>query len=743
MAATAYGQILVQAVVLCGIITMASAQAQPADAADDPYLWLEQQQGAAALAWVKTRNDASLRALEAMPRFDDYRLRAEAALTEKQRIAWPRLVEDDLAANNSGILGQSVVNFWQDDRHVRGIWRETPLDAYLAGTPRWRTLIDLDAVSASEKRGWVWKGAHCLAPAYRRCMVRLSDGGKDAVVLREFDRETGGFVAGGFQTPEAKVTVAWSDADHLLIGTGMNDASLTASGYARQVRLWKRGTPLSGAPVLFNAEADDVSAVAQSDLSGPKPLRMVYHAKTFRTGTLHHLDAANRLHAGPLPADADVLATLNGRVIALLRSPWRRSGQVLPAGALVAYAVSPVLEGQAAPIELVYTPPPGVAVQQVLAGPTSLYISVLDKVSGRVVEARRLAKGWNRRVLLLPANSTLTPLAATPTQLLVKAESFLDPARLLAAGPRGFRTVAATPARFDAQRFTVSQRFARASDGVMVPFFIVQGKPQASAGVAAKPTPGPTLIFAYGGFEIAKLPEYVSPDIQFWLEEGGTYVLANLRGGGEFGPAWHQAGLREKRQRVFDDLYAVAETLVRTGVTTPPQLGIHGRSNGGLLASVAMTQRPRMFGAAMIGVPLTDMKRYNKLLAGASWMAEYGNPDVPADWAFISRYSPFHAVRAGEPYPVPFIYTSTKDDRVHPAHARKFAARLDAKGYPYFYYENMEGGHAGVASLKEAAYRMALMLTYLNRELRGIGRDSLSPPRFDPAGADVAAKALR
>jgi prolyl oligopeptidase len=713
---------LVAGAALCLQIGASLAQqTPPVTEAEDPFLWLEDVQGAKALAWVKAHNDSSLRVLEAMPGFDDYRLRAEAALTERSRIAYPRLVDDDRDQDNSGVFGDKVVNFWRDDEHVRGIWREAVLADYLAGKPQWRTLLDLDALSATDRRAWVWKGVSCLAPANNRCLIALSDGGKDAIVIREFDRTSGQFVVDGFTTTEAKTSIAWFDADRVLIGRDFGENSLTDSGYPRQIRLWTRGTALANAPVMATAEAKDVRVIAWSNLDDRAPARAIYRATSFWTGELLHINSRMRLVKGPLPDDAAIKAIAGGRVIALLRSAWTTGGKVRTAGSLVAYRIAPLMAGRTPAIETVYVPPANTAVQSVLADRQQVLISVLTNVSGRVLQARIGKTGWTTRALPLPANSTLTPIATAPGLSLVKAESFLDPERLIAVSASGARTIAAMPPRFDASRYRVQQMFALAKDGTRIPYFVVRAK--------TRTTPGPTLMFGYGGFEVAKLPQYLTPEIQFWLEDGGTYVLANIRGGGELGPAWHQAGLRENRQTVFNDFTAVAQTLIRTGVTTAPQLGIHGRSNGGLLTAVAMTQQPKLFGAVMIGVPLADMRRYHQLLAGASWMGEFGNPDDPRDWAFIRRYSPYHAIKPGQPYPVPFIYTSTKDDRVHPGHARKFAARLGANGYPLFYYENTEGGHEGVASLKESAYRMALMLVYLNRELRGIGRDSMAAPQ--------------
>jgi prolyl oligopeptidase len=677
----------------------------PAD--DSAYQWLEEVEGQPQLDWVRARNASSQAALEALPGFASFRDRGLEILNDRRRIAYPNVQND------------RVTNFWQDAGNVRGLWRTASLTSYIAGKPQWETLLDLDALSKSEGKNWVWKGANCLQPDYTRCLVSLSNGGKDAVEIREFDMASRSFVADGFRVPEAKTWLAWYDADTLMIGTDFGPGSLTTSGYPRMVKLWDRGTPLAKAKTIFEGKVEDVWAMSSSALTRTSNHRMISRGLTFWTGELYHVAADHRLVRSPLPIDADVRGVTRGHVVALMRTDWTHEGKTYPKGSLVAYQIDPLLAGQAPVIEQVYVPPRGVAVEGVAAAKDALYVSILDNVKGHLLRLSEGPEGsWTPTREALPANVTVQLISTgdLDDRAFINIEGFTSPDQLLIVGPGSKpRVVASAPQRFDPAKFTVTQRFTLSKDGTRVPYFVV--RPKDAKG------PLPTLLYAYGGFEVSITPSYVSPMTQFWLEEGNQYVVANIRGGGEFGPAWHQAGLKANRQRIYDDFHAVAQDLIDTGQTGPKQLGIFGGSNGGLLVGVAYTQRPDLYTAVMMGVPLADMRRYHLLLAGASWMAEYGNPDDPAEWAFISRYSPFQNIRPGQPYPRVFFFTSTKDDRVHPAHARKMAARMEAYGYPFFYYENIDGGHAGVANLKETAYRSAIMLTYLNRELRGLGKE--------------------
>lgn len=677
------------------VLMTTAATAQPVTT-DDPHQWLEEVEGTKALDWVKARNAESLKILEAEPHFNEYRDRALTILEDKHRIATPTVQQD------------RVTNFWQDETHIRGIWREAALGSYLAGKPEWRTILDVDALAKSEGKNWVWKGADCLAPDYRHCLISLSDGGRDSVVVREFDRSTGAFVADGFVVPDAKQTFAWWDADTLAIGTNWGPDSLTSSGYPRRLKLWKRGTPLASATPLAETATTSVAIQPVSDhLQGRHDL-MVYDAVNFFSGRLSHVAPDGRQIPWPLPDTADFKLAAHGRVFALLRTAY----QDFPAGALVSYPIDPLFTKGKTTVDLVYAPKAGESIGDIQAARSLIYITTLDHVTGQLKLLRHGKTGWSAENMGLPLNGEVNLVSTGDTDNLafVHYASFTTPDTLYAVGRGAPTSVAALPARFDADKFEVAQHFATSKDGTQIPYFVV--RPKGATG------PLPTWMYGYGGFEVAITPAYVGPAAQFWLEGGGAYVVANIRGGGEFGPAWHQAALKENRQRAYDDFHAVAEDIIRSGITTARQLGIDGRSNGGLLVGVAYTQRPDLYRAVLMGVPLADMHRYNKLLAGASWMDEYGNPDDPSQWAYISKYSPYQNIRKDIQYPRVFFYTSTKDDRVHPGHARKMAARMMEYGKPFFYYENIEGGHAGVANLKESAYRAALMLAYMNRELK-------------------------
>ncbi|MGN6058036.1 MAG: prolyl oligopeptidase family serine peptidase [Sphingomicrobium sp.] len=671
----------------------------------DPNLYLEQVNGARALGKVKGWNAATLAKLEKLPGFADYRAKALALLSTNQKIAEP-----------DAILGNKVLNFWQDEQHPRGIWRVSPLAAFAAGKPQWRTLIDIDAMSKADNKKWVFKGATCLSPAYVDCMVSLSNGGGDAVEVHEFDLDKAAFVASGFTLPNAKTDVAWAGPDALFVGTDFGPGTLTDSGYARIVKLWKRGTPLSTAATLAQGVKSDVAVRARTFVDGNRTWPTLSREIDFYHHKVSHVAPDGRLVPSPLPDDADIQDVLDGRVIAALKSPW----QGRPSGALVAYSIPDLLAGKTPAIETVFVPNTHQAVEEVSASESRVWVKYLDDVSGRLTALTRAPDGtWSGAPVALPDKSTvhLNATASTSDLAFATVEGMLTPPTLfrveLAAAPA---PIQALPAQFDVSKMTVEQHFATSKDGTKIPYFLVHRKDLDG--------PVPVLMHAYGGFELAQTPSYLvhepyrsGPLALFWVQEGNAYVLANIRGGGEYGPAWHKSVLRENRQKAYDDLYAVAQDLIARGITRKGQIAVSGRSNGGLMASVAITQRPDLFGAAIIGSPLVDMKRYSHLLAGASWMGEYGNPDVPADWGFIRKYSPYQNLRRGVKYPVPFIYTSTRDDRVHPGHARKLAARLEEYGDKFFYDEAIEGGHAAGIVPEEDAQRVALEAVYLNLEL--------------------------
>ncbi|MEG3173584.1 prolyl oligopeptidase family serine peptidase [Sphingomonas sp. ZB1N12] len=679
--------------------------AQTPAPATDPNLYLEDIHGARALDTVKRWNTRSLAALEAKPGYARYRQRALDLLQADRQIATP-----------DQIVGDQVLNLWQDKTNVRGLWRVASLASFSSGKPAWRTLIDVDALGKAEGKSWVWKGATCRSPSYDRCMVALSNGGGDAVEEREFDIPSGKFVADGFVVPSFKTRLNWAGPDAMYVATDFGSGSLTKSGYPRTVKRWQRGTPLASATIVTSAMQDDVGIDTDVYTEADRRYAVVSRNVDFFHSKRSHVADDGRLVPSPLPDDAVLNTVLDGCLIATLASDWRG----IPSGSVVAYGIADVLAGRAPTIERVLVPTKTQAVEQVDSSRSVLWVKMLDDVSGRLVSLTRGADGvWTQRVAALPSSSTihLDATAAKDDVAFAMVESFLSPPALYAVRPDAKPVAVDTlPARFDASTMQVEQRFATSKDGTKIPYFLVRKKGTTG--------PVPALVHAYGGFRNAQTPTYLvdqpyrsGPAGLFWVEEGNAFVLANIRGGGEYGPSWHQMPLRENRQKAYDDLHAVGDDLVRTGVSAKRKIAVSGRSNGGLLVGVAMEQRPDLYGAIVMGSPLLDMQRYSHLSAGASWIGEYGDPDKPADWAFIARYSPYQNLKRGVGYPTPFIYTSTEDDRVHPGHARKFAARLEAYGDPFFYYENPEGGHAAGADKIEDAKRAALVTVYLNTQL--------------------------
>jgi prolyl oligopeptidase len=690
---------LAPAFVTIGILVMAPAAAAPAA---DPNLYLEQVDGARALAKVKSWNAETLAALEKQPGFAEYRAKALALLSTNQKIAEP-----------DQILGDKVLNFWQDEQHPRGIWRVSPLAAFASGQPQWRTLLDIDVMSKADNKKWVFKGATCLSPAYVDCMVSLSNGGGDAVEVREFDLDKAAFIPNGFFLPTAKTDVSWSGPDALYVGTDFGPGTLTDSGYARIVKLWKRGTPLAAAARIGEGVKSDVSVRTRVLVDGNRTWSILDRALDFYHSKISHIAPDGRLVPWPLPEDAQIQDVLDGRLIASLKSAW----QGHEAGALVAYSIPDLLAGKTPAIETVFVPNAHQAVEEVAASKSKVWVKYLDDVSGRLTALTRAADGtWSSAPVALPDKSTihLNATAGTTDLAFATVEGMLTPPTLFRAEPGAAAApIQVLPPQFDASNMVVEQHFATSPDGTKIPYFLVHRKDVTG--------PVPTLVHAYGGFELAQTPSYLvhepyrsGPLALFWVQQGNAYVLANIRGGGEYGPNWHNAVLRENRQKAYDDLYAVADDLIARGMTQKGRLAVSGRSNGGLMAAVAITERPDLWGGAIIGSPLIDMKRYSHLLAGASWMGEYGNPDVPADWAFIRKYSPYQNLKCGVKYPVPFIYTSTRDDRVHPGHARKLAAKLEECGDRFYYDEAIEGGHAAGIVPAEDAQRVALEALYLN-----------------------------
>ena len=702
--------------------------AMPTTADDtDPFLWLEDVHGERALSWVRERNALSRERLQAFPRFEAMREGFRAILDSREKIP-------DVQRR-----GDALYNLWRDADHPRGLWRRTTLASYRQADTAWETVIDLDALGKAEGENWVWAGATCLGPSYEGCLVSLSRGGADAHVVREFNTRTKQFVADGFKLPEAKSDVTWLNADTVYVGTDFGPGALTDSGYPRVIKRWQRGQPLAQATTVFEAEAKDVAAGVSVDKTPGHERTVVVRALDFYRS--HHFllqdraasDGAPRLQRIAVPDDAS-LGFWGDQALVQLRSDWAVAGQRFAGGSLLVGDAKALLAGNPQ-FTALFTP----SATRSLAGYSTtrshVLLEILDNVVGRLEEWQRAKPGadagaaavaaapsWVKREVAAPFPGTLNvgalhdPLLADDPlaeQYLLSYTDFVTPDSLLLGrtGSDQRDLLKARPAFFDATGLRVEQRFSKSKDGTRVPYFIVWPK-----GAKADAS-NPTLLYGYGGFEVSQQPWYSAGFGTAWYARGGVLVVANIRGGGEFGPAWHQAAVKANKQKSYDDFIAVAQDLIASKVTQPQHLGIQGGSNGGLLVGAVMLQAPQLFNAVVCQVPLLDMRRYHQLLAGASWMAEYGNPDLPEEWAWIKAYSPYQNVQPGEKLPPVLFTTSTRDDRVHPGHARKMAARLLAMGYAPLYYENIEGGHGGAADNAQKADMMALEFSFLWQQL--------------------------
>lgn len=674
-------------------------------------LWLEEVEGERALAWVRAQNEKSLAHFEQDPRFAEFKEVSMDLLTSDDRITSGR------------INGRWVYNFWRDEDNPRGIWRRARLRGYRKGAPKWQTLLDLDVLSQAEGENWAYKGVNCYDHDGGRCLVNLSRGGTDASVWREFSVRKKAFVEDGFFVDEAKSGVAWIDKNTLLVGTDFGEGSLTVSGYPRQIRKWKRGIDLADAPVVYEVGETDVSAGPSVVYIGRKPVPLYRNALDFFT-RVYDIEAADgSLLRLPLPLRATVVGVQKKQLIFSLEEDWQPDvgGDVYATGSLLSFDLKEFRKsGELPKIHTLFTPGKGVFLEQYGAhlSARSVYLTLLDNVRTRVeVLTFSRREGWRRRDVSLPEGGTLTTVSANQSSRnpMFLFEDFLTPNSLYMVARRGrsVEKIQSVPERFNAQGLEVEQYWATSKDGTKIPYFVVHRQDLTIDGS------NPTLLNGYGGFQVSRKPVYSVARGKFWLARDGVFVQANIRGGGEFGPDWHQAGLRENRQRVFDDFHAVAEDLVARKITSPEHLGIEGGSNGGLLVGAAFTQRPDLYGAVVCEVPLLDMLRYHKLHAGASWMAEYGDPEVPEDRAFIEAYSPYQNVKPRASYAKIFFYTSGKDDRVHPGHARRMAHKMLSQGHQVHYFEHIEGGHGGDANLADVAERLAMRYVYLWQQLGG------------------------
>lgn len=690
--------------IIAALMSTAAIAQSNVPLAADPHAYLDEIEGEKALAFARAENDRSLPILQGDSRYKKLHDDALAIATSADRIP-------GVAFSRGNVLR----NYWQDAEHVRGIWRTTTLDSYRTGNPVWKTVLDLDAIAKAEGKNWVWQGASCLPPVNNRCLLSLSDGGKDASTVREYDLEAGKFVEGGFVSPEAKQNYEWLDQDTVLIATDWGPGTMTESSYAYIVKEWKRGTPLSSAREIYRGTVKDmaVSPRVLRDADGVVQAVIIERLPSFFE-TERHLVTDKGVVKLPLPLKSTLVALLDKQLVVSLEQDWPERN--LKEGDLISFDLPELKANPAsAKATIVIRPSQAQGSISVTTTRNHLVMAIYENVKGSLYSYSHGPRGWTSKKLDLPADMSVNLGAAADDsdQFMVTTANFLTPTtQYLFDATSGSRaTLRTLPAKFDGSKHVVEQHWANSKDGTRVPYFVVRPKDLKFDGTA------PTLLYAYGGFEVSQTPAYSAMMGKLWLERGGVYVLANIRGGGEFGPRWHNAGLKLKRQVVYDDFFAISEDLIKRKITSPRRLGIMGGSNGGLLMGVALTQRPELYNAIVIQVPLFDMIGYTKLGAGASWIGEYGDPEIAEERAMLMSYSPYQNLKAGQKYPEVYIDTSTKDDRVHPSHARKAAAKLKELGYPYLYYENIDGGHSAAANLQETARRVALEYVYLSRRL--------------------------
>ncbi len=677
---------------------------------DDSHLWLEEVEGDEALAWVRAQNERTLAALQSDPNYDEIEAAALEVLTAEDRIPY------------GSIRDGMVYNFWQDETNVRGLWRRTPIDSYRGDDPEWETILDIDELAKAEDANWVFKGANVFRPPAgpaTKALLSLSDGGKDAIVQREFDIAMKSFVTDGFITPEAKQGAMWVDDDTVLIATDWADEdqpTVTESGYPFVVKRWTRGTPLAEATEVLRGTPIDVGVFPFTiELEDGSLLTGATQADSFFTSTYWLFTDGDPVQF-PIPPKSSPNGVSHGRLLLSLEEDWQPQDDAFATGDLVAFDLDAFLDTKTLPpVELVFHPTETQAVGGIAVASGATLLAISDNVVGKVLRLEPTDAGWSTTPIDLPGTGDVSIAFADLREqtVLLNYEDFLTPTSLLEldSTTEQIDTLKTLPARFDADGLVVEQHSATSTDGTSVPYFVVRRADSELDGTT------PTLLYGYGGFQVSLNPSYSGNIGRNWLSRGGAYVLANIRGGGEFGPAWHQAGLTTHRQRVFDDFIAVGESVVASGLTSPEHLGIMGGSNGGLLMGVMLNQRPDLWNAVVCQVPLLDMLRYHLLLAGASWVDEYGSPDDPEERAFLETISPYHNFDSALPYPTPLFVTSTKDDRVHPGHARKMAKRFEEADLPFWYYENIDGGHSAAANQTEAAKRTALEFTYLMAQL--------------------------
>jgi prolyl oligopeptidase len=671
-------------------------------AQEDTYLWLEVIDSEKSLEFVNTQNKITQDKLSSIAEYQAIYDKSLEIYNSTYRIAFP------------SIIGNHIYNFWQDKEHARGIWRRTTKESYLSNNPIWETLLDIDALALKDGIKWVYKGSNGLYPNYNRFIINLSNGGGDAVEIREFDITTKSFLKDGFYIPQAKGYASYLDENTLIVSTDFGEGTMTTSGYPNQVKLWKRGTLLKDAQLIHTGNINDVSSSGYVMRDNDKNYLLIHQGTTFYT-KIAYISENNKLIKLDLPEDISISTILNDQIVLNLKSDWNVNGIIYKQGSIVSAKFSSLIKG-IKEITLIFTPDEFTSVNEVSSTKNKILVTILTNVKSELNSYTFENDKWVIEKVNAPDVGTISIVTTDhfSDEYYFNFQNFLTPPSLYFANSsnNSVKEIKTLPSFFDSSKYKVEQFKAKSTDGTMVPYFVISSK------TMVYNSQNPTILYGYGGFEVSKEPSYSAVMGNAWLENGGVYVLSNIRGGGEYGPKWHQAGLKENRQTVYNDFHCIAQELIAKKITSNKNLGIMGRSNGGLLVGVAFTQRPDLYNAAVCEVPLLDMQRYNKLLAGASWMGEYGNPDIPEEWEYIKKYSPYHNLKKDVDYPEVYFYTSTRDDRVHPGHARKMAAKMIDMGYPIYYYENTEGGHAGASTNEQSAKYSAMTFSYLLMKLK-------------------------
>ena len=666
----------------------------------DPYLWLEEVEGKKSLAWVEEQNEETFTRYTETNAFKEKYERIKKELNNDERIP------------SAYYQNGEMYNFWRDEKNVRGVWRKTSFKSYLKDEPIWENILDIDQLANDEGINWLYKGADCLAPEYKRCLIRLSDGGTDAVTIREFDLEEKKFVKDGFNTYPSKQNASWINEDQILIGADFGEGSMNESGYPMQVKLWNRGEPLEEAKIFFSGSYKKIFNFPFVSIRPDGKYYGIIEGPTFFSEVLHLFDGEKLIKIN-LPQMIDIHGFFNESLILSIEEDW----EIFKSGSLLEINVNSLLENSIdeSDVKIIFEPDGQRFISGVSIGKHQLMVSMLENVNGKITRFMKKDDRWDSKDIEGFQNSTMNIYGQDvwSDNSFISVSNFLEPSSIYhASDGADYKKIKSRKNSIDPEKYRVEQNFVSSADGTSIPYFLISRK---GINLDGK---NPTILYGYGGFQISKPPSYLGGSIaEYWLNSGGVYVVSNIRGGGEYGPAWHQSALKENRQRAYDDFIAIAIDLIEKGITSKDHLGIEGRSNGGLLVGATFTQRPDLFNAVICGVPLLDMYRYDKLLAGASWVDEYGDPDNPEEWEFIRKYSPYQNLKKGTEYPEVFFYTSTKDDRVHPGHARKMAKKMTDMGSPIVYYENTEGGHAGTSNIDQFSFLLALQLAYLEDKL--------------------------